>query len=62
MNFYDELYKMKNLVRRGWVLRNLSDKSSGRQESDAEHVFFNAFISMENYERREIKFKPRKSF
>lgn len=33
-NFYDEIFKMKNILRRGWVNRGVK----GKIESDAEHT------------------------
>lgn len=35
-NFYDEIFKLKNLIRRGWELRIFTGE---RLESDAEHTF-----------------------
>lgn len=33
LNFYEELFKLKNILRRGWIKREVN----GRIESDAEH-------------------------
>ena len=40
MSFYEEIAKMKNIIRQGWLIEELS--SSGRVESDAEHTFSTA--------------------
>ena len=36
-NFYNDLIKLKNLIRRGWVIRFGNEDI--RLESDAEHIF-----------------------
>jgi len=44
---YEEIYKLKNLLRKGWIIRNISDKQTGRVESDAEHTFSMAILALE---------------
>lgn len=51
---YSEIYKLKNLLRKGWLIRNVGDVSTGRVESDAEHTFSMAMLAME------IMFKSKK--
>lgn len=43
--FYEEIYKLKQILRRGWLLQGV-DKFV-RAESDAEHTFSTAMLSME---------------
>ena len=44
---YNEIYKLKNLCRKGWVIRNAKDNETGRTESDAEHTFSMCLLAME---------------
>lgn len=44
---YEEIYKLKNLQRSGWLMKNAHDKNSGRVESDAEHTFSMAVLALE---------------
>ena len=62
MELYKELYKMKNLIRRGWILKNMSDKESGRKESDAEHVFSMMMIAWKIMKEEKLKLKKDKVF
>ena len=62
MEFYNELYKMKNLVRRGWILKDIGDKKSGRKESDAEHVFSMLMISWKVMKEEKLKLNHEKVF
>lgn len=43
MTFYEEIFKLKQLVRRGWQIR----KIPGRLESDAEHTFSMLILALE---------------
>lgn len=43
MTLYEEIYKLKTLLRRGWVLRQVPD----RTESDAEHTFSMLILALE---------------
>ena len=49
--FYLEIYKLKNLLRKGWLDMNAHDVSTGRVESDAEHTFSMALLTMEIMEK-----------
>lgn len=40
---YEEVYKLKKLLRRGWLLRNVN----GRTESDAEHCYSMMMLALE---------------
>ena len=62
MDFYNELYKMKNIVRRGWILKNMSDKESGRKESDAEHVFSMIMFAWKVMKEENLKLDHEKVF
>lgn len=42
-NFYEEIFALKNVIRRGWVLRNVE----GRLESDAEHTMSMILLALE---------------
>lgn len=37
-NFYKEIYKLKNIERKGWKIRQVCEPSTKRTESDAEHT------------------------
>lgn len=45
--FYSEIYKMKNILRKGWLIRNAGNVKTGRVESDAEHTFSMCMLAME---------------
>ena len=62
MKFYDELYKMKNLIRRGWVLKDLADKNTGRKESDAEHIFSMLLFAWKIMEEEKLNLNHEKVF
>lgn len=51
-NFYDELIKLKNLVRRGWQIRFGGDNI--RLESDAEHVFSAVMLALKIVSDRKL--------
>ena len=50
--FYNEIYKLKNLLRRGWLLRNACKE---RYESDAEHIFSTCMIALEIINKRKLQ-------
>lgn len=50
--FYKEIYKLKEILRRGWVLRGLADN---RVESDAEHVFSMCLLAMEIIKKKKLE-------
>ena len=50
--FYREIYKLKELLRRGWILRGLGDN---RVESDLEHVCSMCMLAMEIISKRQLK-------
>ena len=45
--FYSEIYKLKNVLRKGWLIRNAHNIETGRVESDAEHTFSMCMLAME---------------
>lgn len=45
MTFYSEIAKLKNILRKGWLMRNVGDYQ--RVESDAEHTFSMLMIALE---------------
>lgn len=46
MSLYEEIFKLKNLERKGWVMRDCKSET-GRVESDAEHTFSMAILALE---------------
>lgn len=48
---FDEIFKMKNLLRRGWVLREIPN----RTESDAEHCFSMIMLALEIMSKNDLK-------
>lgn len=44
---YEEIYKLKNLQRTGWLMRNAHDSKTNRVESDAEHTFSMSMLALE---------------
>ena len=52
---YEEIFKLKTLKRKGWVIRNITDKETGRGESDAEHVFTMAMLAIEIMQREKLQ-------
>lgn len=46
MLLYEEIFKLKSLLRKGWIIREACDKN-GRYESDAEHCFSMAILALE---------------
>ena len=53
---------MKNIVRRGWILRGMKDSGTGRQESDAEHVFSMMMIAWKIMKEEKLKLDQEKVF
>ena len=49
---YNEIYKLKTLLRRGWLSRKVC---KDRYESDAEHIFSTCMIALEIIERRKLQ-------
>ena len=48
---FDEVFKMKNLLRRGWILRNIPN----RTESDAEHCYSMIMLALEIMFKNDLK-------
>lgn len=55
IEFYKEIFKLKTLLRKGWVMRDVCDKDSGRVESDGEHIFSTALIAMIVMKKKNLK-------
>jgi len=53
--FYKEIFKLKNILRKGWLDRNACDIISKRFESDAEHVFSMAMLALEIMHKENLK-------
>ena len=47
----DEVFKMKNLLRRGWTLRDIPN----RTESDAEHCYSMIMLALEIMSKNDLK-------
>ena len=47
---FDEVFKMKNLLRRGWILREIPN----RTESDAEHCFSMIMLALEIMSKNDL--------
>ena len=58
--FYEEITKLKEVLRSGWSLRGV-DKE-GRVESDAEHTFSMCLLAMEIIKRRNLKLDEAKVY
>ncbi|MBQ8844458.1 MAG: HD domain-containing protein [Clostridia bacterium] len=50
-NLYLQCYKLKNILRRGWILRELNVE---RFESDAEHIFSCCILAIEIMEKEKL--------
>lgn len=48
---FDEVFKLKNLLRRGWVLREIPN----RTESDAEHTYSMIMLALEIMSKNDLK-------
>lgn len=57
---YKEIYKLKNLERTGWLMRNAHDKASGRVESDAEHTFSMTILALEIMNKEKLNLNQEK--
>ncbi|MEG1581953.1 MAG: HD domain-containing protein [Clostridia bacterium] len=51
MTFYEEIYKLKTIIRKGWQERDVQ----GRVESDAEHTFSMALLGLEIMSKNKLK-------
>ena len=48
---FDEVFKLKNLLRRGWLIREIPN----RTESDAEHCFSMIMLALEIMSKNDLK-------
>ena len=48
---FDEVFKMKNLLRRGWIIREIPN----RTESDAEHCYSMIMLALEMMSKNDLK-------
>ena len=55
-DLYKEIYKLKQLLRRGWLLRNVPN----RTESDAEHCFSMMILALEFMSKNNLDVDPLK--
>ena len=61
MELYKRAYKLKTILRRGWLMRNACEKA-GRYESDAEHCCSMALLAMEIMHKKQLKLDQAKVF
>ena len=52
MALYDEISKMKNIIRQGWIVENVS--INNRFESDAEHTFSTILLALEIIHKEQL--------
>ena len=57
--FYREIYKLKNLIRKGWIGRGVASESC-RQESDAEHSFSMSLLALEIISKEKLELNQEK--
>ncbi len=57
---YEEIYKLKNLERKGWLMKNAHDRKSGRVESDAEHTFSMTILALEIMNKEKLALNQEK--
>lgn len=50
-HLFDEVFKLKNLLRRGWLLRDVPN----RTESDAEHCYSMIMLALEIMAKNDLK-------
>lgn len=48
---FDEVFKMKNLLRRGWIIREIPN----RTESDAEHCYSMIMLALEMMSKNDLQ-------
>ena len=48
---FDEVFKLKNLLRRGWLIREIPN----RTESDAEHCYSMTMLALEILAKNDLK-------
>lgn len=57
-NFYSEIYKLKTLKRKGWIVREVCDNN--RIESDAEHTFSMIMLALEIIHKENLQLNTEK--
>lgn len=60
MTFYEEIAKMKNILRKGWLIRSVAEKCGGRVKSDAEHTFSMILLALEIMSKRKLNLNQEK--
>lgn len=55
---YTEIYKLKTILRKGWLMRNVGDYA--RVESDAEHTFSMTILALEIITKESLKLNQEK--
>lgn len=56
-NLYEEIYKLKTLLRKGWVIRSAC---KDRYESDAEHIFSSCILALEIINKEHLSLNQEK--
>ena len=58
--FYEEIFKLKQILRTGWLERHLPEK--GRVESVAEHIYSTSMLAVEIISREKLSLDEGKVF
>ena len=58
LKLYNEICKLKTLLRKGWIVRQVSD--NGRIESDAEHTFSMLYLALEIIHKENLQLNTEK--
>lgn len=61
-NFYNELYELKNVLRKGWQEWEVAEGNPIRLESDAEHTCSMALLAMRIIAKRHLKLDEAKVY
>ncbi len=59
-DLYNKLYKLKNLERRGWLLREVKDPITNTTESVAEHSFSMCMLALEIINKKGLRLNQEK--
>lgn len=61
MTLFEEIYKLKTILRKGWIIRNVCDKTANnRVESDAEHTFSMLMLALEIMNKEKLNLNQEK--
>jgi len=57
---FNEVYKLKNIIRKGWQIKDAKDLTTNRTESDAEHCFSLCLLALEIMEKEKLNLNKEK--